>query len=546
MRLFNRIAASALALYIAGSSLAAQDHRPRRHSVENVPLASKIDAIVSEPAVAHAQFGISVTALSGRQIYALDDTRLFTPASTAKLTTTAAAFALLPVNVLRLSTEVVADGDVDAAGTLHGNIILLGSGDPTLSARQYPYQEPAPPKSGHPGQANEEHRGEGGAAAPNPMEVLDTLARLVMQSGVRTVTGDVVGDDTFFLDEPYGHAWEWNDLQWAYGAPVSALSFNDNAVQLTFSADPDNEGATVASWMPSFPYFTLDNRMSMAAPGAPAYPGIQRDPGSLLVRAWGTAPANGLRVDLAVQDPAEFAAAAFKQALQEHGIVVDGNSTSRHQYPLGTGNFAAERGLPVTFHPVNLRIITGEGQWRRVLATHTSPLLVDDITVINKTSQNLHAELLLRLLGKLEGTAGSFEEGARVVRQFMVNAGVVDDEFFLYDGSGMSADDRIAPRALTTLLTYAARQHWGEEWRATLPVGGMDGTLANRFRNTPVAGHLWAKTGTLSESTGLAGYLTAASGQRVAFAILVNGRRPGNEAEMHAIDRIVEAISAAE
>lgn len=484
--------------------------------------------------------------MSGQSLYALNDNRLFTPASTAKLTTTAAAFALLPVNTLKWTTEIVADGDVDAGGTLHGNIILLGSGDPTLSARHYPYQEPAAAHAGLPGQANEETREANEAPAPDPMAVLNMLALQVMQDGVRTISGDVIGDDTFFMNEPYGHAWEWNDLQWAYGAPVSALTFNDNAVQLTLTADPAVEGATTASWMPSFDYFTLDNRVSLAAPGAPAYPGVRRDPGSLLVRAWGTTPANGLRVSLAVQDPAEFAAAAFKQALQGRGIVIDGNSTSRHRDPLGTGDFARERAEPVKFHPVNLTTIAGEGQWRRVLAAHISPPIAQDIMIINKTSQNLHAELLLRLLGKLEGDAGSFEQGTRVVRQFLVNVGVADGDFFLYDGSGMSPDDRIAPRAFTTLLTYAARQPWGEEWRATLPVAGVDGTLENRFKNTPLAGHLWAKTGTLNETTGLTGYLTAASGQTVAFSILANGRRPGSEAEIHAIDRIVEAIEAAE
>ncbi|MFP5276910.1 MAG: D-alanyl-D-alanine carboxypeptidase/D-alanyl-D-alanine-endopeptidase [Acidobacteriota bacterium] len=543
MRLFSRIAASALALCIAGSSILAQSHRQRRRSVEGTSLASRIDAVLAEPALAHAQFGISVTTMNGQSLYALNENRLFTPASTAKLTTTAAAFALLPVNTLRWTTEVVADGDVDASGTLHGNIILLGSGDPSLSARQYPYPEPS---AAHAPEASEESRPANEAAATDSMAVLDMMAQTVMQEGVRTVSGDVVGDDSFFLNEPYGHAWEWNDLQWAYGAPVSALTFNDNAIQLTLTADPDQEGATTASWTPSLDYFTLDNRMSLAAPGAQAYPGIRRDPGSLLVRAWGTAPANGLRVSLAVQDPAEFAAAAFKKALQGRGITIDGNSTSRHKDPLGNGDFAGERAEPIKFHPVNLTTIAGEGQWRRVLAAHISPPIAQDVTVINKTSQNLHAELLLRLLGKLEGNAGSFEQGARVVRQFMVNAGVPDGDFFLYDGSGMSAEDRIAPRAFTTLLAYAARQPWGDEWRATLPVAGVDGSLQNRFRNTPLAGHMWAKTGTLNETTGLAGYLTGASGQTVAFAILVNGRRPGSEAEVYAVNRIVEAIAAAE
>lgn len=185
-------------------------------------------------------------------------------------------------------------------------------------------------------------------------------------------------------------------------------------------------------------------------------------------------------------------------------------------------------------------------QGNRVLAARISVPVADDIKMTNKTSQNLHAELLLRLLGKLEGSDGSFAEGARVVRQFLTGAGLEDGDFYLVDGSGVSLDDRIAPRAFTKLLDYAAKQPWGQEWRDTLPVAGVDGTLEARFTNSPLKGKMWAKTGTLQEVNTLTGYLTAASGKTVAFSILVNGRRPGSEAEAQAVDRIAEAIAAAE
>lgn len=181
-----------------------------------------------------------------------------------------------------------------------------------------------------------------------------------------------------------------------------------------------------------------------------------------------------------------------------------------------------------------------------MLAAHISVPVAEDIKVLNKTSQNLHAELLLRLLGKLEGSGGSFEQGTRVVRQFLVNAGIDDSDFFFYDGSGLSPDDRIAPRALTKLLTYAAHQPWGEQWRDTFPVAGVDGTLEGRFRNSPLKGKMWAKTGTLNETSCVTGYLTASSGQTIAFSVMVNARRPGSQAEFQALDQIVEAIGAAE
>jgi D-alanyl-D-alanine carboxypeptidase/D-alanyl-D-alanine-endopeptidase (penicillin-binding protein 4) len=517
-------------------------------------LATQIAALISPPDVSRDHWGILVTTLDGTPIYALNEAQLFQPDSNAKLFTTAAAIALLGPDKT-FETRVAARRVSDTfPTTLDGDIVLIGGGDPNLSARSVPYELPAQRLSKPSSQAS---------LPPDPLRYLAGLADQVAAKGLKVVTGDVIGDDTLFPWEPYPMGWAIDDTIWGYGAPVSALSVNDNQLQVTITPGADRSRAPTVSVLPALAYYLLDTSdLLTSAAGTGSHISIDRPPGSkVLLLSGGIAMDSPPDIEeVAIADPAEYAAAALKEMLEARGIEVGGKATARH-WISGSGGLAQEARQTALFYPIYPRRGFYCGDCGRqqleageeVIATHTSASLLDDLTITNKVSQNLHAEILLRHLGKELTPVGSSEEGTRVVREFLIRAGLDPNDFLFYDGSGLSGHDLVSPRAIAKLLSYAAHdpktgapQPWFADWKASLPVGGVDGSLDFRFTKPPLKGHVFAKTGTHSEGRALSGYLDCASGRTVIFSILVNNHLPGSNVDRDAMDKIVAAIAAAE
>jgi D-alanyl-D-alanine carboxypeptidase/D-alanyl-D-alanine-endopeptidase (penicillin-binding protein 4) len=506
----------------------------------NPLLGAQVAALLADPAVARAHWGIAVTTLDGTPIFGLNEGQYFRPASNNKIFTTAAAMALLGPN-RSVATTVTLTAIADSQGNVTGDIVLTGAGDATFASGSFPYLSPAERKA---------------AAAtsgpkPDPLQDLDELADRIAKAGITHITGNVIGDDTLWPWQPYAEGWELDDAVWGYGAPVSALTIHDN--QLTITVTPGAPGqAATSSVLPDMGYYEIQTTVQTVAAGAPAALDIDRAPGSRLVRVYGTIEAGRpYATEIAIEDPAAFAAQAFKAALEAHGVKVDGSAIPRHRESVDPQDFIAESHQPLPTlptQPVRATSIPTPGcnGICPVSMAHAGPPLAQDIKVILKISQNLHAEVVLHALGRTYGTDGSTAQGVRVVRQFLINAGLDPNDFVFYDGSGLSTHDLITPRATAQFLAFAAKQPWFAQWKASLPVGGEDGTMGSRFATGPLQNHLFAKTGSLGETAALSGYLDAASGRTLIFSVFVDTHTPVHSIDRATLDKIVAAIAAAE
>jgi serine-type D-Ala-D-Ala carboxypeptidase/endopeptidase (penicillin-binding protein 4) len=474
-------------------------------------LAESIRLLIDSSAVARTGFwGIEVLDLAtGKTIYELNPNHHFVPASNTKLFTTALALARLGPDY-RFATRVLADAAPDAAGRIAGGIRLVGGGDPNLSARPIPYRM--------------------GAITGDPLAAIEDLADQLVARGVRRIDGDITGDDTWYTWQPYATGWGIDDPQSDDGPPISALTLSDNVVTLNV-----NPGAVVGepaalSFSPVIEVYDIENRVRTVAVGGERSIRLKRVPGSRYAQLWGTIPLRdrGETFLMSVEDPAEYAARALMIALQERGVSVGGQPASRHLFPDEVAD-----------------LLQGPGEEPAggiELARRISAPLVEDLRITDKVSQNLHAELALRAVAKARRNVGSFEAGREEMKQFLGEVGIDSTAYNLMDGSGLSRLNLVTPHAVVQLLNFMYGAPVHAEWISLLPVGGQDGTLSARFGQTPVAGKVYAKTGSLSHVSTLSGYIERSGGTWVAFSILVNNY-PGPASGVRGImDRICNLI----
>jgi serine-type D-Ala-D-Ala carboxypeptidase/endopeptidase (penicillin-binding protein 4) len=530
MGLRKALIASIVALVCAGAVKA--------QSVHHAPLAAKISDILADPKVAGTHWGISVTQLGGTPIYALNDAQLFHPESNVKLFTTATALGILGPNRID-KTRLIVDG-TRTNDVVNGRIILFSDGDAFLSDRTVPYDVKA-----------------ADANTPPTLSQLDALVAKIAKTGISKIVGDVDVSSEYPW-QPYGEGWNVDDLSWGYGAPVTGFVINDNEVQLRVTPGSQIGDAPTLSIAPDLAYYTFKNAMSTSQENSATNINVERNGSTLYISGQIALDAKlGDQLQMiAIDDPLRYAGLALKALFAQHGVTVTGDVHAIQPPPR---NLLSTRAI--IHEPLDLEKRTGRPggyfdaySWGPMEAEHVSPPLIDDVIATNKNSQNLHAELLLRKLADSSvgpGNSGAtawritFAEGARVVHQFAINAGVKPDDFYFVDGSGLSTYDLATPRAFTQLLRYAATQPWGAEWKSSLPIGGVDGTLETRFTKAPLKGNVFAKTGTSSEDRALSGYVVCASGKTVVFSILVGDHLPGSNADRDVMDKIVAAIAAA-
>jgi serine-type D-Ala-D-Ala carboxypeptidase/endopeptidase (penicillin-binding protein 4) len=476
------------------------EERSPKRAAAAARFAGRAETLLAASPARKGDWGLLVVdAETGETLFERNADGYFVPASNMKLFTTALALAKLGPDY-KFHTTLETRGTMSADGRLSGDVLLVGRGDPNLSNRRFPFE------------LREEFDGP-------PEKVLIELAEALAARGVKEISGDVIGDDSYFPRERYPNGWEIDDMVWEYGAAISSIVVDDNTVALTLTPGEKMGDPVLASVSPLTPDFALENDVSTSAPGVKSDLTLTREPGANLVVVRGTLPAKGTprKLVLAIEEPALHAASLLGGLLSERGVKVDGKIRAVH-------------------------VADTDGAPRTILAEHVSVPLGDSVKLINKISQNLHTEMLLRTAARQDGLWSSPEEMLKTPQDFYAAAGIAPDDVMQTDGSGLSRHDLVTPRAIVTLLEYAERQTWFAPYYRSLPVAGVDGSLQERMKATVAAGRIHAKTGSVEHVRTLSGFAETPSGRRLIFSFLGNNQGGNNHEAADALNGLCVAM----
>jgi serine-type D-Ala-D-Ala carboxypeptidase/endopeptidase (penicillin-binding protein 4) len=431
---------------------------------------------------------------TGETLYALNQNKLMMPASNMKIVTLAAAVDRLGWDYT-YTTRFLAAGSIDA-GVLNGDVLVIGSGDPSF-----------------------------GFADGSADAALDACAGKLKGLGVRAIAGRIVGDDNAFDDDGLGFGWSWDDLPDDYAAAVGALQFNENSARLTVTPGPAAGDIAAVGVEPPGTGLTIDNRLQTGLEGSPLAIQARRLPGSSRLELRGSMPlgsAPAIRT-VSVDNPTQFLVNTVRRGLIARGIDVRGAAIDIDE---------------IDDRPSRDRAIE--------LISHRSPPLSTLALRLMKASQNLYAETLLKTIGAANGAPTAL--GGRTVAEAALQRwGVGADGMILRDGSGLSRYDYVTPEALVIILSHiAADERLRAPFEASLPVAGRDGTLVNQLKGTPAEGRVRAKTGSMSNVRALSGYATTIAGEPMVFSIIANNFSAAPAVIVAAMDAIVVRIVGGE
>ncbi|MGH7559742.1 MAG: D-alanyl-D-alanine carboxypeptidase/D-alanyl-D-alanine endopeptidase [Gemmatimonadales bacterium] len=476
---------------------------PATDSLLAQSLSGRLTRLLDAPGFERHQWGVVVLDTTGKVLFERNGTRLFVPASNTKLLVSAAAAALLPPDS-RVATSVYGTGPV-TNGVLRGDLVLYGRGDPTWSRRCFGADT-----------------ARAGVCERDPMTRVRELASRIRASGIRTITGAIVGDGSFFEPTVLHESWEQGDLVWWYAAPVSALAFNDNSVDIRWGPGDSVGAPGRISATPAFGDLVLENRTRTTAADSGFALDIGGDRDQHRLWALGRmALGRPERTSfVALPDPNRYAAVALRAALAEAGIAVLGptlSTTDSLRYR------SAREATPI--------------------AEIESRPLREWLVPILGPSQNLFAEMLLKQLGRRFGGEGSWRSGLMVERRFLIDSvGLDSTQLAPRDGSGLSHGNVVSPMAFAKLLLWMRRHPNFAAFADALPVAGRSGTIERRMVATPVEGRVFAKTGTIFRVNALSGYVTLPKGRIRVFSILTNNHDLGGAAINRQIDSLVVEI----